>query len=611
MLIWCLQECAISDIDFTTDIERLDDRDKNWLVRSSWKILGPYSAREIAKLLLTKDISIIDEVRQPRGRWVSLRSHELFRDLELLVRKVQDQQSDHTATATVTHLSTKTDIVAPGHDELTPTPLTPSAVKKAPTTSKTFSPSITVSSSVRATEVSSASPSITSYGSAPEVLAENRGRKLARIFTGLSLFVLLALTGFFVWKSLNKEKVTAENRSRLLAEASRYRVTKLYEQSAAALRQAELIQPLSREEATPFADVLVLVDNQTLRGRTLLESVVTSSTASWAEKVRAYIVMGLSHLLEGEMVAARSQFEKALVLDSANVYARMNLAQIHWQENNPSLALRALAEIPLSGEELPARALLSSILIYEIRQADPAVVRNQLHLLSAAMEKSWRYRAELLLFKIGMLQILGDHQKTSEAVAEMLLVPPESSKLFAPSLQLYQRFSSWDVLIGFCQRISQNLSDLSLSRALWAYCLIANGRDTEARAVIREALATDRSNRALQTLEVTLFHRSGQIPEAFAALTVLNRLTPGRNHFQNGQVCYERNDYPCAEQMMFAVLSADPTNIHAIGLLAQVYQKVGRPSEAGVRIREGLDLDDGYLPLLELRTRREASGVNK
>ena len=43
--------------------------DAIWLVKSSKRILGPFSISEIENLLRTKEISITDEVIAPNSRW--------------------------------------------------------------------------------------------------------------------------------------------------------------------------------------------------------------------------------------------------------------------------------------------------------------------------------------------------------------------------------------------------------------------------------------------------------------------------------------------------------------------------------------------------------------
>src|SRR4051812_41211170 len=96
---------------------------KVWLIRSSTRVLGPYSLDEVKDLLGSKHISIIDEIREPDGRWTYIRENEIFLDLIRNLRDEQDEDVENTVTSTVgSHSFTKTDNVI-SLDEFTPTPI--------------------------------------------------------------------------------------------------------------------------------------------------------------------------------------------------------------------------------------------------------------------------------------------------------------------------------------------------------------------------------------------------------------------------------------------------------------------------------------------------------
>ena len=47
----------------------LNPQIKTWLVKSSTRILGPFTRDEVMTLLSRRQVTIIDEIRQPDGRW--------------------------------------------------------------------------------------------------------------------------------------------------------------------------------------------------------------------------------------------------------------------------------------------------------------------------------------------------------------------------------------------------------------------------------------------------------------------------------------------------------------------------------------------------------------
>lgn len=59
----------------------------NWLVRSSGRILGPFSDAELEEKILRKEISIIDEISTPWQRWNFVREFPMFYDAVEKVRQ--------------------------------------------------------------------------------------------------------------------------------------------------------------------------------------------------------------------------------------------------------------------------------------------------------------------------------------------------------------------------------------------------------------------------------------------------------------------------------------------------------------------------------------------
>ncbi len=105
--------------------EKVNSTDKNWLVKSSTRILGPFTLTELTDQLKTRTVSIIDEVRLPEGRWLYVRENKLFLEIVRNIREEQDAHSEQTMTQSIAlHTSTKTDSIQQ-YDEHTLTPVPP------------------------------------------------------------------------------------------------------------------------------------------------------------------------------------------------------------------------------------------------------------------------------------------------------------------------------------------------------------------------------------------------------------------------------------------------------------------------------------------------------
>ncbi|MEI7973612.1 MAG: hypothetical protein WCH11_04515, partial [Bdellovibrio sp.] len=64
---------------------------QEWLVKSSGIISGPYSLEELVERLRNRQISVIDEVKGPMGRWIFVREQSLLKDI---VAKIREEDLD-------------------------------------------------------------------------------------------------------------------------------------------------------------------------------------------------------------------------------------------------------------------------------------------------------------------------------------------------------------------------------------------------------------------------------------------------------------------------------------------------------------------------------------
>ncbi|MBC7465909.1 MAG: hypothetical protein H7256_07940 [Bdellovibrio sp.] len=70
--------------------------DKKWLIKSENKVLGPYNFEQIEDLLLKKQISLIDEVRDTDTRWLYLRENPEFKKTIDAIRARLDSKAEST-----------------------------------------------------------------------------------------------------------------------------------------------------------------------------------------------------------------------------------------------------------------------------------------------------------------------------------------------------------------------------------------------------------------------------------------------------------------------------------------------------------------------------------
>ncbi|AGH96187.1 hypothetical protein [Pseudobdellovibrio exovorus] len=72
--------------------------EKKWLIKSESKILGPYTFDQVTDLIRKKQLSLIDEIRDPETRWLYVRENPEFKGIVEEMRKEIDARQESTKT---------------------------------------------------------------------------------------------------------------------------------------------------------------------------------------------------------------------------------------------------------------------------------------------------------------------------------------------------------------------------------------------------------------------------------------------------------------------------------------------------------------------------------
>ena len=72
--------------------------EKKWLIKSENRIMGPFGFDEVLDLLRKRQISIIDEIRDPEIRWLYIRENPEFKNIVEEIRQEIDAKQESTKT---------------------------------------------------------------------------------------------------------------------------------------------------------------------------------------------------------------------------------------------------------------------------------------------------------------------------------------------------------------------------------------------------------------------------------------------------------------------------------------------------------------------------------
>lgn len=595
--------------------DKTNNLEKNWLVKSSTRILGPFTFSEITEHLRSKQISIIDEVRLPEGRWSYIREHSLFMEVVRQIRDDQDSSNEQTMTHSIAqHTQTNTATqLGSWNDDLTPPP-TSQNPNPPPAPRSIFRDARDreikdVTPLAEAPQKRSSRPtSANSYGSFEDSRLQDKLRQKTNIIRWmLTGAAVLVLCGVFVVLS-QKNKKSSLGYDGLVAQALRYKSLGLYSKSLQSYLSAAKIKEPDTDFAVRMAPILISEDRQSLAGRRILERALGQEGRSRNELMDAYLGIAVSYIMDGDLKQAEDTLQKAIGYEPSNVSALLNLAIIELKKGNYALARAGFDRIHANDPNSVLALFGSSLATIEFAktQSDNSRLLKLIADIKASFQRTSFLRQELLIFQIYAQNLLGDVNGANRTVAQFLNQAPGQAKKFVYPLTVEWRFSQWDYIDKYCKEIYEKQPSHPELKSLRAVCLMEINRDADALKLITEALAEAPKNPYVLATQASYLTKLRRQSEAAAVLRTPELADLPIKNLLSGELCIIAQDAACAQRAFDKVYRNEQKNAAALyGLAWSVLQKKDRPAAYNY-IRAGLQHEPGYLPLLELRDQLES-----
>lgn len=588
--------------------DKVNDSERNWLVKSSTRILGPFTLSELTEQLRIKQVSIIDEIRQPDGRWSYIRENKLFMEIVRNIREEQDAQPENTMTQSIAQYTntTRTDAIiqdestsnntAPNFD-LTPVPSVNGNIKD-------ITP-LVESSAVRP---AMAGIPTKNYGTANDSRVQGKIQKKSDLLRFGIIAAAIAIAGIVSFSLLQKNKKRSLGVEELLAHAVRYKALGLYEKSLSYYQKAANFKEPDFDTQVQMAPVLISEDRQSLVGRRILERALTKEGRSRSEIVDAYLGIAVSYIMDGDLKQAEDTLQKAVGHEPFNISALLNLGIIHLKKGNYLEAMRDFEVIhhknPQSAMALFGRSL-ATVELSKLN-GDQSILQTLVRDMKVNLQKSQYLRQELLLFYIYAFNLLNDVDGLNQAVVQFLSQMPGQTKNFIHPLQVEWRFTQWDYLEKYCAEIYAKQSPNPELKAMRAICLMEVNRDVEAAKLLQESMDEAPRDPYVLATQAGYLAKVGRLPEAMAILKKPELSTLPIKNFLAGEICIKTQDLRCAQEAYARLYDSDPINAVSLHGLAWVSKYRKDRTKAFDFVNAGLQAEANFLPLLELRDQLES-----
>ena len=580
---------------------------KFWLIKSSGRIIGPYSTPEVTQLIRDRKVSIIDEIRDPNTRWKYIREHANFLDI---VRSLRDpaKTAAPNSTPRKPHGDETTDMLN----------LTVTADIKDPT-----------SGSIQALKNSLANqPQNNSVDSLLDKKNEQRVQAQKYIKTQqllkkpphlqkkqnrtsmIALFSVLILgigAMSYWWMFQRKPKEVKLRPDQYLQIANTKYSLGDYDAAVANFEQAAGGLSLSLEDQVRMG-ISKLHNNQPTEARKLLESLLPNlRSANLNEQSR--FAIAVAKLKEGQIPQATNELNEFAKNQFWREKAQFNLAASLFSQKKHLESIQLfetlVATAPVKHQALLIQSLAHLSLLPTNYDPGMEKTKSLRDLLKLSLERSQDYRAETEVLLARMHLALGDKPAANSFAQEFLDQDPFLSNDHIHDAFLDTSAISWSQIGKECQTVSTQI-DVKLSHLFAAYCIALSGDEVMALQKIQELRNVDPRNPSSFGPYALLLLRQNKTDEARAIAKISPFGSLKLPMIIRARVCEVDKDLNCAEESWKKLAEMDPTNIEAIGGLASVYKQKKQSSELKEILERGRVLSPNYRPLREIAM--EASG---
>ncbi len=551
------------------------------LLRKGGFILGPYTYEKTKKLLLQRELKVIDEVVFPGGHWAFLRDCPMFANIVEKLRK-QDLISDDENTETVNRYSSSLSYTS-SMARINNSELFEGKDKKH----------------ISAVEVlSSETPSVQSHYGSSKYANKKAKKGLWPIWIFLGLTVTILAYVLLISKK-ESQPVASSQEINHEQQALSYYNSGQYKKS---LESFNNMQTELSSESLIFYAALLLNDKQTVSASRAFNEAMGADKSN---QYKSLVGMGLVSLLEGEVRFADKNFKQALGINPRYMPALFNIGVIQFYKNQFAESADYFKKAYKYDNQ--DQSSLIMYIISLIKQHGLSKEAIYLEMAGSALQSAKRhvqYKQELSLLSSYIHMLNGDAEALSESLVGLIDEDPYLSQNHKKNLMIDVAPLSWVSLNKeFCQKIIRSGLQVPVFtlQMLDVLCLVKSGQLSHAGEKIKSFERPTSGKPLFGALSAYVEKESNSRDEAL--ITIGNAIDNNRlNEYKlpsimQAQFCEEVQDFECSLRFWTKVSSIDPDSVSAkVGRIrAQI--KLKRVPSSDKNLEGLLQLYPKYLPI--------------
>ncbi len=575
---------------------------KEWLVKSSGEIKGPYTFDEIAQAIATREIILVDEISYKFSRWKYLREEEAFDAVIAEIKNREYSKGEKTftnsSTDTLTEDLSKEILNFSSNDELLSS--VEQHLKEEESKASDQREQIRVNKEREEKEAV-----IKNY----VLESEMQKKSSAGIWIFRFIVVLLIAGAFSAMFFIEKEEkqLSYDDIKKIAYDNVNYGN---YPEARAYLEQALAVNSTNEELKYLLSYVSVDLDDNLTAQRLLTDLRTTSKD----EKLKAKVLnlLGILHLKNFNLQESKDHFAEALELDPKFPAALFNQGVAYYLENKFEQAHQSFTQSLVHGG-IDGNILLAMVEMVTRNGHDLSKdekKKNQaldiLSLIKRQASNLYAYRQELKIASAYVYYFLNDKRRMEDLLEDAINIDPNLTPDHVADVSYYRGLVTWDKLSNWIKKMRDSFSKNSTLRTLYGYSLFKGSDKLKGKDIVEGLLQSNRTNTSNQIISSYILMTLKRENDAKAALApIMHHRDKSLPFVLMGKICLKKKDYPCADLNFSEALRIENDSIVAQAGLAEVYYNQGEFQQAKNLADKVYNLSPTYSPILATKKRIE------
>ncbi|MFN8847469.1 MAG: tetratricopeptide repeat protein [Bdellovibrionales bacterium] len=552
----------------------VSNSEKNWLVKASESILGPHSVDELALLIRSKQLGLLDEAKKQNTRWLFIRD---IPELQAAVLELANQSETIEKTQTEAH--TQLSVTRKLDDDLTPVPVRPT-----PKATITVEPVATANTGKIKIEP------VKSYS----LNSSSQPLNLKK----WGLHALVGVCAVIAILTYADKKTKESHQKRIWTQVQQLFASKLYDRAYDAYKDYRL-EPQNQSLALMRLGLLHLNPGHDLvKAKRFFESSSLLDPKNKDLVIQNLNGLALIALYDGQIDTAEQYLVRASTLERNNSITQLNLIATQMAASKWNEAMAAAQK--LASQE-PRKAYLIQSIIVALSGNFKVEIPSLIGALNATSDLSLYLRPEMKLMSIHLSILQKSNSDIQLALQNFFKELPSFSMSFSEDPTVDQRWRDWNYLYQFCNDLDADQAFAADISAVKVICLTQVQRWAEAEKLISESLIRFPGNARVQLAQLHLLSQMGRWPEIRGFSKIPNLISDESSVWYFARTCFEENQEGCLDNYLNSGMQK--ANVKTYFYILKAKQKCRQKIYDGCRylISQGLSQDPLSTELLSLR----------